>query len=340
MTRQNVTDGPREILTRKCPVCEGDGIVVSDQTWRCSWSAACAALPRPARAFRRIASRCTPASCLLAGPGGARLAEIEDAAKRRFFLVPAENGHIHTDHFEVLAEGKLADLQPAAPVVEGGQLDVKLVEVGLYDAGAGVGKLDGLDVVVADAAKLVGKKANVVVGRVLDGQVFASLPSGEVTESPITFESEAEKPTRAPARRKPAAEPDMQSEAALEEELELETELVGDVESAETRRLRRRANGDETARRRRERAVGREEAGGARRSRPTWAAPAVVSTVRVRSPRVERRARDRACRGWYRGGCRRAGRHTCLAAPAASSDTQGSRPLIGSRRSRRRRQRS
>src|SRR6185312_11143634 len=32
MTRQNVTDGPREILTRKCPVCAGDGIVVSDQT--------------------------------------------------------------------------------------------------------------------------------------------------------------------------------------------------------------------------------------------------------------------------------------------------------------------
>src|SRR5207244_251096 len=30
MTRQNVTDGPREILTSKCPVCEGDGIVVSD----------------------------------------------------------------------------------------------------------------------------------------------------------------------------------------------------------------------------------------------------------------------------------------------------------------------
>ena len=32
MTRQNVTDGPREILTRKCPTCAGDGIVVSDQT--------------------------------------------------------------------------------------------------------------------------------------------------------------------------------------------------------------------------------------------------------------------------------------------------------------------
>ena len=29
MTRQNVTDGPREILTQKCPTCAGDGIVLS-----------------------------------------------------------------------------------------------------------------------------------------------------------------------------------------------------------------------------------------------------------------------------------------------------------------------
>src|SRR5207253_7290892 len=32
MTRQNVTDGPREILTRKCPTCAGDGIVYSEST--------------------------------------------------------------------------------------------------------------------------------------------------------------------------------------------------------------------------------------------------------------------------------------------------------------------
>ena len=32
MTRQNVTDGPREILTNRCPVCAGDGVVVSDAT--------------------------------------------------------------------------------------------------------------------------------------------------------------------------------------------------------------------------------------------------------------------------------------------------------------------
>ncbi len=32
MTRQNVTDGPREILTNRCTVCDGDGVVVSDAT--------------------------------------------------------------------------------------------------------------------------------------------------------------------------------------------------------------------------------------------------------------------------------------------------------------------
>ena len=32
MTRQKVTDGPREVMTRKCPTCAGDGIVVSDAT--------------------------------------------------------------------------------------------------------------------------------------------------------------------------------------------------------------------------------------------------------------------------------------------------------------------
>src|SRR6476659_9364511 len=30
MTRQNVTDGPREILTQKCTTCGGDGIVLSE----------------------------------------------------------------------------------------------------------------------------------------------------------------------------------------------------------------------------------------------------------------------------------------------------------------------
>ncbi len=206
MTRQNVTDGPREILTRKCPTCAGDGIVVSDQTVAMQVERRLRALPAPGSRVQAYRVAVHPRIVhLLAGPGGARLSAIEEATRKRFFLVPAE-GHVHTDHLEVLAEGKLTDLQPASPLAEGATLELKLVEVGLHDAAAGVGKVDGLDVIVAGAAKLVGKKATVLVGRVLEGQAFATLlAEGEPVDGPITFESEAEKPTRAPARRKPAS---------------------------------------------------------------------------------------------------------------------------------------
>jgi len=240
MTRQNVTDGPREILTRKCPTCAGDGIVVSDQTVAMQVERRLRALPAPGSRVQAYRVAVHPRVVhLLAGPGGARLSAIEEATRKRFFLVPAE-GHVHTDHLEMLAEGKLTDLQPASPLVEGATLELKLVEVGLHDAAAGVGKVDGLDVIVAGAAKLVGKKATVLVGRVLEGQAFATLlAEGEAVDGPITFESEAEKPTRAPARRKPAsaeatgvAEAAEMGEDELEAELELEPEL-GDAEAEE-----------------------------------------------------------------------------------------------------------
>ena len=32
MTRQNVTDGVREIMTKPCPACEGEGVVLSEET--------------------------------------------------------------------------------------------------------------------------------------------------------------------------------------------------------------------------------------------------------------------------------------------------------------------
>src|SRR5262249_30094564 len=78
------------------------------------------------------------------------------------------------------------------------------VEVGLHDVNAGVGKVDGYDVVVADAAKLVGKKVEVTVGRALDGIAYATLSEAAPAATPITFEAEAEKPTRA-SRAKPGA---------------------------------------------------------------------------------------------------------------------------------------
>src|SRR5207302_9598200 len=90
MTRQNVTDGPREILTRKCPVCEGDGIVVSDASVAIDVERKLRALASASRhkAFK-VAVNDHVAEVLI-GPGASRLTEIEAHAKRRFVLEPRE----------------------------------------------------------------------------------------------------------------------------------------------------------------------------------------------------------------------------------------------------------
>jgi ribonuclease G len=255
MTRQNVTDGPREVMTRKCPTCGGDGIVVSDATVALQVERRLRALAAASAGSRIQAYQVAvhpKTLSLLAGPGGARLAALEDATRRRFYLVPAE-GHAHADHMEVLAEGRKADLAPPAPVEEGAQVELKLVEIDLHDGAAAVGKLDGFDVVVAGAAKLVGKKATVFIGAVLAGQAFGTLVDAAPPTEPITFESEAEKPTRAPARRKTdedATEPieateDVAADSAAVDEVavdETATEEEAELEAAPAKKRTRRGS--------------------------------------------------------------------------------------------------
>ena len=235
MTRQNVTDGPREILTTKCSVCAGGGFVVSEASHALDIERRLRDLAKGSRVqgFRvevhpRIRS-------LLAGPGGARLEAIEAAARRRFYLVePAgENGHVHLDHFEVLKQGKRDTLRPEAPVEEGASLELKLVEVGLYDASAGVGKVDGWNVVVAGAAKLVGKKVSATVGRVLDGVAFAALADGAVVPTPITFEAEAEKPTRVASAKRADAEKPAASPRSRQKKVEVEEPAAAEATADE-----------------------------------------------------------------------------------------------------------
>jgi ribonuclease G len=240
MTRQNVTDGPREVMTKKCPTCGGDGIVRSERTTAIELERKLRALATPgsrSKAFRvevnaKIAS-------LLAGPGASRLVEIEELTKKRFFLVGKED--VHLDHFLVLEQGTLAKLQPAAPVEEGAELELKLVEVGLHDSDAGVAKVDGFDVSVAGAAKLVGKKVKARVVRVLDGRAYAEPVQPVVTgDEPLTAEAEAEKPTRAPRKKTAVAEPEAFDEEAPEgvaepvEEAEEPIEEVEEVEPGES----------------------------------------------------------------------------------------------------------
>jgi ribonuclease G len=230
MTRQNVTDGPREVMTKRCPTCEGDGVVLADTTVAVEVERKLRELATGSRvqAFRvavnpRIAT-------LLAGPGGERLAALETQTRRRFFLETAEDVDHH--HLEVVSQGKLEDIRPQAPVAEGQELEVKLVEVGLHDPTAAVAKLDGYEICIANAAKLVGKKVKARVERVHDGVAYGVRLDLPLDDGPLTAEAEAEKPTRA-ARPKKAAPAAAEDEAAVEEG-EDESQADADAGVAET----------------------------------------------------------------------------------------------------------
>jgi ribonuclease G len=203
MTRQNVTDGPRELMTKKCPTCGGDGIVYSEASAAIDVERRLRSLVAGSRSQAYRVELSAPIAAALVGPGATRLQELESMTKRRFFLDGKPD--MHVDHFVVLAEGKLVDLAPKAPVEEGAEVQLELVEVDRHDGGAAVGKVEGFDVCVAEAASLVGKRVKVRVERVLDGVAYATLVRRlKKVPEPLTAEAEAEKPTRKPPARKDA----------------------------------------------------------------------------------------------------------------------------------------
>src|SRR5262249_20928921 len=222
MTRQNVTDGPREVMTRKCPTCGGDGIVYSEASAAIDVERRLRALAAGSRSQAFRVELADSIASAVVGPGARGLVELEALTKKRFFLDGKPETHL--DHFVVLSEGKLADLAPPAPVGEDAEVMLQLVEVDRYDGAAAVGKHDGLDIVVADAASLVGKRIKVRVERVLDGRAYAvAIRKTKAAPEPLTAEGEAEKPTRKPPARKGSA---------VAKESEPETDPVEEVEEA------------------------------------------------------------------------------------------------------------
>ncbi len=231
MTRQNVTDGPREVMTKKCPTCGGDGIVVSEHTAAVDIERRLRGLVTPGsreKAFKvEVAAKI---AWLVAGSGGERLRELEETTRRRFFLIGKEGEHL--DHFHVLEQGTLAKVAPELPFEVGQELDLKLGEVGLHDPQAAVGKVGEIEVVVGGAAKLVGKKVKARIVAVTEGLAWAELLAPvERVDEPLTAESEAEKPTRARRSTVKQSKPEPEVEEA-EPEAEAETGAETAAETA------------------------------------------------------------------------------------------------------------
>jgi ribonuclease G len=183
MTRQNVTDGVREIMTKPCPVCDGEGVVLSEETVAIEvdrWLRDLAAERSKAPAFL-VRLHPKVASILVGGHGvEGPIHEIEQETGRHFHFEGTEA--LPIDHFEVVLEGTADEIEERAlPFREGEEVLVHIEEPHMYNEDDAVAKLDGYVVSVLGAASLVGEKTLVrieKVGRSAAEAVLVDPPEG------------------------------------------------------------------------------------------------------------------------------------------------------------------
>ncbi|MGH3010352.1 MAG: Rne/Rng family ribonuclease [Gaiellaceae bacterium] len=116
MTRQNVTDGPREILTDKCPTCEATGVVVSVETRAVEVERKLRQHVAGSKSAGFLVELHSDVAAVLTGPNGERLEELEKETGKRFAFKTKKSFRL--DRFAILAEGKEAEIEGLAPKAE------------------------------------------------------------------------------------------------------------------------------------------------------------------------------------------------------------------------------
>jgi ribonuclease G len=159
MTRQNVTEGVREIISRPCPTCDGDGVIRSEETIAIEFERRLRDLGTTAdKDVEAFLVQMNPrVSAQFTGNGARVLHALEEQTGRTFHFEGSEG--LPLDHFAVTMEGARDEVEErAVPFREGDEVLVHIVEPHMYDVDDAVAKIDGYIVSVAGAGPLVGEK--------------------------------------------------------------------------------------------------------------------------------------------------------------------------------------
>ena len=159
MTRQNVTEGVREIMSRPCPTCDGEGVIKSEETIAIEFE----------RRLRDIAKHADPkieAFLVQVNPrvsgeftgDSARVLHALEEETGRFFHFTGSEG-LPLDHFDVVFKGSRDEVaEKAIPWRDGDEVLVQIVEPHMYNVDDAVAKIDGYVISVTGAGPLVGSK--------------------------------------------------------------------------------------------------------------------------------------------------------------------------------------
>jgi ribonuclease G len=206
MTRQNVTDGVREIMTRPCPTCGGEGVIKSEETIAIEFERRMRDLAKDTSAEALLIQMNPRVSAEFTGNDARVLRAIEEETGKVFVFEGSEG--LPLEHFAVLLEGDREQvLERALPFREGEEVHVEIVEPHMYSPGDAVAKIDGYIISITGGTKYVGEKHLVriedvgrtsAVASLLDVPGRAGSESGEEADD---SEDELESKTRRRGRR-------------------------------------------------------------------------------------------------------------------------------------------
>jgi ribonuclease G len=249
MTRQNVTEGVREIMSRPCPTCEGEGTIKSEETIAIEFE----------RRLRDLAAEHSDADALLVQMNprvstqftghGSRVLHALEAQTGKSFLFEGSEG-LMLDHFAITFAGTREEVEERAlPFRQGDEVLVEIVEPHMYDVDDAVAKIDGYIISIAGAAAHVGEKRMVRIDQVgrtaasallLDeaGEVVAPAPRAPAPakrrprkRAPV--KADTGRPARSVAKAKPETVEPAQSAGAATEPAATEPVDAPDTASTE-----------------------------------------------------------------------------------------------------------
>jgi ribonuclease G len=185
MTRQNVTEGVREIMSRTCPTCHGEGVIKSEETIAIDVERRLRELAsRAPKKIEAFLVRLHPAvSAQFTGHGSRVLHQLESDTGKFFHFTGSEG--LPLDHFDVVKEGSNDEiLEEAVPFREGDEVLVQIVEPHMYNVDDAVAKVDGYIISVTAGGPHVGTKRLVRIEEAGRTAAVASLVDSAVNGAP------------------------------------------------------------------------------------------------------------------------------------------------------------
>ncbi|MEA2155584.1 MAG: ribonuclease, partial [Solirubrobacteraceae bacterium] len=183
MTRQNVTEGVREIISRPCPTCDGDGVIKSEETIAIEFERRLRVVAKKAlKKHEAFLVQMNPrVSAVFTGNAKRVLHALEEETGRRFHFTGSEG--LPLDHFDIIMEGSREEVQErAVPFREGDEVLVHIVEPHMYDVDDAVAKIDGYIISVSGGGRYVGAKRLVRIEHAGRTSATASLLDGDEPE--------------------------------------------------------------------------------------------------------------------------------------------------------------